>query len=131
MDAEGRLVDVSERTKIEREGDIAISIEDGERFEMPLDSIASMNCWGFTPDIFDGIMEGFKKFLATPSDNQLKREYYLPFAVTELMNAGKCDVKVYRSLDSWYGVTYADDKEKVKTSIAALIAEGKYNKELN
>ncbi|MBQ8141040.1 MAG: nucleotidyltransferase [Clostridia bacterium] len=131
VDENGRLIDVTERTKIEKAGDIAVSVEDGETFEIALDSIASMNCWGFTPDIFDGVMEGFKKFLAAPSSNELKREYYLPFAVTELMNAGKCGVKVYRSLDSWYGVTYADDKEKVKNSIAALIASGEYPNKLN
>ena len=131
VDENGMLIDVTERTKIERAGDIAVSVEDGVEYKMPLDCVASMNCWGFTPDIFGGVMEGFREFLSTPHADELKCEYYLPFAVTELMNRGKCSVKVYRSEDSWYGVTYADDKDKVKSCIAALVEGGKYPNRLS
>ena len=117
----GVLTEVNERTKIEKQGDIAVSVESDGTYEIPLDAIVSMNCWGFTPDIFEGVYAGFAKFLSQPHADEMKCEYYLPFAVTELMEAGKCSVKVYRSEDSWYGVTYAEDKEKVKTSIAALM----------
>ena len=127
-DENGTLLDVTERTKIKRVGDVAESVEEDGTYSIALDSIVSMNCWGFTPDIFDGVMEGFKKFLSTPHKDELKCEYYLPFAVTELMNQGVCNVKLYRSQDQWYGVTYANDKDSVKSSIAKLINDGKYPK---
>lgn len=125
-DENGELIDVTERTKIARAGDIAVSVENGEEIRIPLDAVASMNCWGFTPEIFGGVMEGFKNFLSQPHADELKCEYYLPFAITELMGEGKCTVKVYSSEDAWYGVTYAEDKEKVKASIKALLDGGVY-----
>ena len=125
---DGYLMDVVERTSIRRAGDMAAFDENGVDTLIPLDSVASMNCWGFTPDIFDGIKEGLKAFFSNlaSSPNPLKAEYYLPFAVRELMDAGKCTVKVYKSDSSWYGVTYHDDKENVKKSIQALIDKGEY-----
>ena len=131
VDSEGKLVSVTERTKIEKAGEGAVSIEDGVEYKIPLDAIVSMNCWGFTPDVFSKIEEGFKKFLSTPQKDPMKCEYYLPFAVTEIMERGECSVKLYKSYDSWYGVTYADDKEKVKSSIAELIKSGNYPEKLN
>ena len=90
---DGYLVDVVERTKISRVNNSAVFTEDGQDTEIPLDTIVSMNCWGFTPDIFDKVMAGFAKFLDC-DDGNLKREYYLPFAVKEIMATGDCSVRV-------------------------------------
>ena len=130
---DGFLVDVVERTSIRRGEGVALYEENGTDTELPLNAIASMNCWGFTPDIFEGVGEGFKKFLAAVNDtpNPLKAEYYLPFAVKELMDEGKCSVKVYASEGAWYGVTYHEDKEKVMASIQALKDCGEYPERLN
>lgn len=128
---DGYLLDVQERTKIERRGDIAASVEDGVEYIIPIDSPVSMNFWGFTPDIFDDVEEGFKNFLSQPHADELKCEYYLPFAVADLMKNNGYSVKVYRSEDEWYGVTYAGDKERVKRSIRTLIENGKYPEKLS
>ncbi len=130
---DGYLADVTERTSIRRVGDLAVYEENGEETAIPLNSIASMNCWGFTPDIFEGVEEGFKAFLSKldSNPNPLKCEYYLPFAVRELMEAGKCAVKVYASEDAWYGVTYQEDKAKVKASIRQLKDNGAYPERLS
>ena len=127
---DGYLKDVTERTSIRRAGDMAAFDEDGVDTLIPLDSVASMNCWGFTPDIFGGIMDGLKVFLSNLSSakDPKKAEYYLPFAVRELMDEGKCTVKVYKSDSSWYGVTYHEDKDNVKASITALVESGEYPK---
>lgn len=133
VDSNGYLTDVTERTSIRRKGDMAAYEENGEDTLISLKSIASMNCWGFTPDVFEGVAEGFKTFLAGVNDtpNPQKAEYYLPFAIRELMDAGKCTVKVYESDSEWYGVTYHEDKEKVKSSIGKLIENGTYPEKLN
>ncbi len=130
---DGYLMDVTERTSIRRAGDVAIYEENQSETAIPLDSIASMNCWGFTPDIFEGVEEGFKAFLSKldSNANPLKCEYYLPFAVRELMEAGKCKVKVYASEDAWYGVTYHEDKKKVKASIGQMKKDGTYPEKLS
>lgn len=116
---DGYLVDVVERTKISRVNNSAVFTENGKDTEIPLDTIVSMNCWGFTPDIFNKVMNGFAKFLACDDGNP-KREYYLPFAVREIMESGDCTVKVYSSTDSWYGVTYREDHDHVVESLAQL-----------
>ena len=103
--------------------------EDGE-VKIPLDAIVSMNCWGFTPDIFDKVNEGFKKFLAE-NNGDIKREYYLPFAVKEIMERGDCSVRVYSSTDPWYGVTYREDRDFVVSSLARLKSDGTYPNKLN
>ncbi len=126
----GKLLNVTERTKISRCGDVAEYSEDDKKVQIPLDSIVSMNCWGFTPDIFDKVMVGFESFLSQ-NGSDTKAEYYLPFAVKELMDKKQCNVSVYRSLDSWYGVTYKEDRDGVVQSLAKLKAVGKYPNKLN
>ncbi len=127
---DGKLINVTERTKIARAGDVAEYIDGEQKTQIPLDSIVSMNCWGFTPDIFDKVTVGFEKFLENHS-NDLRAEYYLPFAVKELMDKSECTVDVYRSADAWYGVTYKDDRDSVVKSLSALKLNGKYPNKLN
>ena len=127
---DGFLVDVVERTKISKGDGVALFTENGKDTELPIDTIVSMNCWGFTPDIFDRVMDGFSKFLAN-DDGNIKREYYLPFAVKEIMDAGKCTVKVYSTTDSWYGVTYREDHDYVVTNLKKLRDKGAYPQKLN
>ena len=128
---DGYLTEVTERTAIRREGDVAVYNEDGKDVEISLDSIASMNCWGFTPDIFAHVEKGFAEFLAELKPEDIKKEYYLPFAVCDLMQKGSCSVRVYPSRDSWYGVTYASDKAAVQKGIGDMIKDGVYPKILN
>ena len=129
--ADGYLTEVTERTAIRREGDVAVYNEDGKDVEISLDSIASMNCWGFTPDIFAHVEKGFSEFLSQLKPEDIKKEYYLPFAVCDLMHKDLCSVRVYPSRDSWYGVTYASDKEAVQKGIGDMIEKGIYPKILN
>lgn len=127
---DGLLVDVVERTKISKGDGVALFTENGEVTELPMDTIVSMNCWGFTPDIFDRVMDGFAKFLSSDDGNP-KREYYLPFAVKEIMDAGKCTVSVYSTTDAWYGVTYREDHDHVVESLKKLYDKGVYPQKLN
>ena len=131
VNGESALLSVEERTEIRTDGDMAAyKGEDGTAY-MPLRSVASMNCWGFTPDIFEKLSEGFVRFLSQKHADELKCEYYLPFAVCDMLQNGECDVKVYASEDSWYGVTYKEDKPFVVESIASLKEKGVYPQRLN
>ena len=128
VDDNGMLLEVTERTAIRPNGDVAVCTVDGVDIEIPLNAIASMNCWGFTPDIFEKIEKRFVKFLSEKHADELKCEFYLPFAVCEMLKTGEADVRVYRTEDSWYGVTYKDDKAFVTESIEALKTSGVYPK---
>jgi bifunctional N-acetylglucosamine-1-phosphate-uridyltransferase/glucosamine-1-phosphate-acetyltransferase GlmU-like protein len=62
--------------------------------------------------------------------NPLKGEYFLPDVVGALLNEGKATVRVLKSLDKWYGVTYKEDKEVVVSAIARLKENGIYPEKL-
>jgi len=131
VDEKSSLTSVEERTEIRKDGDMAAYKGENGAEYMPLRSVASMNCWGFTPDIFEKLSEGFVRFLSEKHADELKCEYYLPFAVCDMLKNGECDVTVYSSEDSWYGVTYKEDKPVVVESIVALKEKGIYPKKLN
>ena len=128
---DGYLQAIVERTAISKDGDMAAFEADGETVRIPYSTPVSMNFWGFTPDVFPQLEKVFVNFLSQPTDNPLKRECYLPMAIGELMAQGECRVKVYESEDAWYGVTYAEDKAKVKESLAALKQNGTYPQKLS
>ncbi len=132
IDAEGMLQGVTERTKIaKKESCAAYLSDDGETWiDLPFDTIVSMNCWGFTPDIFKALEKDFSSFLSNMGENPLKAEFYLPAAVDAQRAAGLCDVKVYPTQSVWQGVTYAEDKARVKASIRAMMDAGEYPHQL-
>ncbi len=127
---DGMLTDIREHTKIGYGSDTAISYTGDGEVTLGYDTLVSMNFFGFTPDMLEYIKGGFDRFIHSPNTDLLKGEYYLPTAVKEAMDEGKCDVRVLRSTDKWYGVTYLEDKPEVKESIARLIKEGKYPQKL-
>ncbi len=120
----GVLTSVTERTKIM---DCKFTEDDGETW-VPLspDSVVSMNLWGFRPDLFGYIEEGFKAFLQEKI-NVPKSEYYLPSVVSSLIENGEKQVRVLVAEDKWYGVTYKEDKEMVVTAICDMMNNGLYN----
>ncbi len=125
IDENGMLIDVTERTKIFKTDSGAEYEEDGVVTPVSENAIVSMNCWGFTPDVFDGIEAGLEKFLENVASE--KAEYYLPYAVSEIKADNKADVRVYDTNERWYGVTYKQDKEKVVEGIGDLIKSGLYS----
>ena len=121
----GILKSVTERTKI---SDCKFTEDDGETWtELAPDTLVSMNLWGFNPDIFSYIDNGFKAFL-DEKINVPKSEYYLPSVVSELIESGKKNVKMLVAEDKWYGVTYKEDKEHVVGAIGKMVADGLYKK---
>ena len=127
---DGYLESVNEMTKIGRCGDVAVCNTENGDVELSLDTIVSMNCWGFTPDVFEKLEKSFEEFLAN-DDGNIKRECYLPMSVGEFMAKGICTVKAYSCEDKWYGVTYQEDREGVVKSLSALIDNGTYPDKLN
>ncbi len=129
-DKDGYLQTVEELTKIERDGDHAKNTDPaGNVTKLTGDELVSMNMWGFTPQIFPLLRERFHQFLGR-SGNELKSEHFVPTAVNELVSSGKARVKVLRTNDAWFGVTYREDRPRVVDSIAALVQKGKYPSKL-
>ena len=83
--------------------------------------------WGFTPEFLDQLAAEFPEFLAKQvPQNPLKAEFLLPRSVDKMLKKGMSTVKVLKSQDKWYGVTYAADKPIVVAALANLTAQGKY-----
>lgn len=127
------LVEINERTHIEKRQDgAAYTEDDGATWvEIPEGSTVSMNMWGFSESILKELKDRFAEFLDENLEkNPLKCEYFLPFVVDELLGEKKAVVKVLKSMDKWYGVTYKEDKPVVVAAIQSLKDQGLYPEKL-
>ena len=125
---DGFLTAVVERTRIEKyEGGIHFT-EDGENWEdLAFDTPVSMNMWGYTTEFLKEVEARFPKFLEEDvPKNPAKAEFFLPMTVGALLKEGKATVKVLRTPDKWYGVTYAADKPQVVAALKEMTEAGKY-----
>ena len=106
----------------------AYTEDDGQTWHaLAEDATVSMNLWGFTPDFVEDLQRGFTAFLENDvPKNPLKAEYFLPFVVNDQIRAGKADVRVLKSGDKWYGVTYKEDKPVVMRALADMMESGVY-----
>lgn len=96
-----------------------------------MDSLASMNMWGLTPEFFDVLEVGFKEFFEKDvPNNPLKAEYLIPVFIGDLLNAEKISVKVLKSNDAWYGMTYKEDVAAVRDSFRKMLDRGIYKSDL-
>jgi UTP-glucose-1-phosphate uridylyltransferase len=93
------------------------------------DEIVSMNLWGFQPSIFGHLQAQFSAFLRCHGHNP-DAEFYIPSAVDELVRAGEGRIKVLKTGDAWFGVTYKEDRAIAETAIRNLIAENVYPENL-
>ncbi len=128
-DANGMLTAITERTHIQKNnGNVVYTENEGKTWNtLPKDAQVSMNCWGFPASVLPQFEELFVRFLENLSGEQaVKAEFYLPFAVDSLMQAGKADVKVLHTQDKWYGMTYREDLAEVTRAIARMTNEGRY-----
>ena len=124
----GLLMDIAERTRIEkRENGIAYT-EDGENWHvLPPETPVSMNLWGYTPSFLAEIESRMSAFLDKAlAENPNKGEFYLPLLVSDLLKENKATVHVLHSADKWYGVTYAADRPMVVKAIAEMTNAGRY-----
>ena len=126
-------------TKFDENGEIVPCLaeewensDDGKTWTMlPEGSTVSMNMWGFSASILKELKDRFPKFLdENLKVNPLKCEYFLPFVVDELLSEKRATVKVLKSMDKWYGVTYKEDKPVVVAAIQNLKDGGLYPQRL-
>ncbi len=133
INADGELVSVTERTRIEKkEQGAAYTEDDGVSWkELPAGTIVSMNMWGFTAGFLGEIEKGFAAFLEKGlQENPLKCEYFLPAVVSSLLHEDRAAVAVLTTADKWYGVTYKEDKPVVEQAVRAFRQSGLYPEKL-
>lgn len=125
VDEDHMLTEIEETYAIQRKGEKATAIKNGEEIELDLDSPVSMNMWGLQTDIFDVLEKGFSDFLHGLGEEDEKAEYLLPKIIGGLLE-DRAEVTVLESKDRWFGVTYQEDRRSVSEAIQRLIDAGEY-----
>ncbi len=120
------LTDVVETSDIVKVGEGAQT----KGVDLDINSLVSMNMWGLAPEFMDMLVTGFEEFFKTVDANPLKAEYLLPIYIGQLLREGKVSVKVLPSNDTWFGVTYQEDKDYVVEEFRKLIEAGVYEPDL-
>lgn len=104
--------------------------DDGTVEKLDVKSLVSMNMWGLTPAFMDTLEKGFVEFLEDLKPEDIKKEYLLPVMIDELIQKGEATVDVLESRDTWFGVTYQEDKASVTEAFAELVKKGVYPADL-
>ena len=124
---DGKLTGVTETHNIFKTVDGAESREDGQPAEkLDLNELVSMNMWGLTPAFMDTLYDGFVEFLQNVKAGDIKAEYLLPVMIDALIQKGTAQVDVLETKDTWFGVTYQEDKEVVIKAFKELTEAGVY-----
>lgn len=112
-DQEHYVQDIEECLDIVRT-DYIISYQsaDGTLRRLPSNAIVSMNFFGFHPSVFDRIRKQFIEF-AQHNWGQPKAEFFIPLFADEQIRSRQSKIKVLRTDEQWYGVTYQEDKPAV------------------
>ena len=127
-DKDNNLIDVVEHHMIAREADGEIRGDNSVTLEHVLlngSDLCSMNMWGFTPDYFEKSAVIFDSFLAAHS-NELKSEFYIPYAVDQMIKKGGDKCTVLCTPSRWFGVTYQQDRPGVVAKFEQLVKDGIY-----
>ena len=127
MDAQNNLTEVVETKNIIKTSDGA----EADGVKIDTESLVSMNMWGLTPAFLATLEEGFKVFFKEEvPENPMKAEYLIPIFIGQLLEQGKMSVKVLKSNDTWYGMTYKEDVAAVKESFSEMLKDGLYREDL-
>ena len=125
MDENGNLTEVVENKNIVKTKDGA----EADGVIVDVNSLVSMNMWGLTPDFLDVLEEGFKEFFEKEvQGNPLKAEYLIPIFIGELLEQGNMSVKVLKTNDTWYGMTYYEDVAAVRECFKKMLADADLKK---
>ena len=122
----GHLVSITERLKIKREGQLVVyQNEGGDSITIPENAIVSMNIWGFMPSLFGHLEQELLLFLKENSENS-KAEFLLPGVIDKLIKSNVVEIPVLQTDAQWFGITYKEDLEIVRSRLEGLVERGDY-----
>lgn len=129
QDIDGYLVGLDEVLEIEREGAGAVWRDaTGAVHKQDLDSLVSMNLWGFTRELNGHLDREFRHFL--DENPGPKDEFYLPMAVRGALSTGNARVTVLPTSSRWCGMTSPEDREITVAVLRDLVEHGVYPEKL-
>lgn len=127
VDERGMLQDVEEFPGLQNfpDGIASCSVKGEETRRFVGDETVSLNFWGLTPKVFPLLEQHFRTFLSQ-NMSDLKAEFYLPAALSEIVSSAQATVAILPSNNKWFGVTYKEDRLLVAKSIISLVQAGEY-----
>jgi dTDP-glucose pyrophosphorylase len=128
-DEKGNLLSVKERTKVFELDNQIVFQDNGTPEVIPSNARASMNFWCFHPSVFAICREQFAHFLAGNAQNP-KSEFFITNVGDHAIQSGTAEINILPTGARWFGVTYKEDAEGVKSGIGALVASGIYPPDL-
>lgn len=123
--ADGSLAVLNELAKIVKRDGMIYSQESGGERELAAHLPVSMNCWGFQSTIFPLAEEMFREFVGKNISNP-SAEFYIALLVNEMIRRKKGRVHIVEGGNTWFGVTYKEDKAEVTGKIRKLVQDGVY-----
>jgi len=123
--ANGFLAGIREMTGIHMRDGTVVAKGDGNAVQLEPETLVSMNCWGFQPAIFDHFEKRLLRFLRERG-NEPKAEFYVADPVESAIRSGIATFEVLPDEESWFGVTYREDRAHAVEAIQNLIAAGIY-----
>lgn len=130
-DSENRLLSLAEHTDIHRTADGAQgTAPSGETVNLPLNSLTSLNMYGFRPDVFPMMERGFTEFMEISGANNNKAEFYLPGFVDGEVKSGRLTAILQPVKSKWHGITFQRDLEEVCRAISNYKKQGLYPERL-
>ena len=127
MDEYNNLTEIVETSNIVKNAEGA----EADGVKLDTESLVSMNMWGLAPEFLKTLESGFQYFFEkVVPENLIKAEFLIPTFIGELLAEGRISVKVLRTNDTWYGMTYKEDVAAVKDSFREMLEKGTYREEL-
>ncbi|MGD9926016.1 MAG: NDP-sugar synthase [Sphaerochaeta sp.] len=122
---DGYLVSMEEHTKIGYEGDKVVSHQSSGDIVLTGKEWVSMNFFGFSPTAFESFNSYWDAFIKDHITSE-KTECYLPNGASNIVTTGEGKMRFYTTQESWFGMTYSEDKDIVKNELAKKVSSGYY-----
>ncbi|QYK54040.1 MAG: NTP transferase domain-containing protein [Fimbriimonadaceae bacterium] len=114
------LVDIQETHKIVRAGDHANGEANGQSINVALDAPVSMNCFLLSRSL----IELMAQYVQEKLDNQTSAEITLPDFLQHEINHSDLKVHTMLSDSEWFGLTFKEDIDSVKSRLKQLHKSG-------
>ena len=105
----------------ERDGQVTCR----EGVDLTGDELISANLWGFRPSFCAAVRAGFDEFRVSRGDDP-DAEFLIGDAVERERATGGAAVRVVPTPERFMGVTFREDLDDVRVTIAALVGAGEY-----